>query len=88
MDDRLVLPEDVDHLIDPALIEDISVGNVLPAGGGALTARMAALAAGIPESVPISTTSRQCSSGLQAVTTIAAEITSGQINIGIGEFAE
>jgi len=72
--------------IDPTLIEDITVGNVLPPGGGALTARMAALAAGIPESVPISTVNRQCSSGLQAVNTIAAEIASGQIDIGIGEF--
>jgi acetyl-CoA acetyltransferase len=72
--------------IDPALIEDIAVGNVLPPGGGALTARMAALAAGIPESVPISTVNRQCSSGLQAVNTIAAQIASGQIDIGIGEF--
>jgi len=72
--------------VDPALIEDIAVGNVLPPGGGALTARMAALAAGIPETVPISTLNRQCSSGLQAVNTIAAEISSGQIDIGIGEF--
>jgi acetyl-CoA acyltransferase 1 len=47
---------------------------------------MAALAAGIPETVPISTLNRQCSSGLQAVNTIAAEISSGQIDIGIGEF--
>lgn len=73
--------------IDPALIEDIAVGNVLPPGGGALTARMAALAAGIPESVPISSLNRQCSSGLQAVNTIAAEIASGQIDIGIGELS-
>jgi len=72
--------------VDPALIEDIAVGNVLPPGGGALTARMAALAAGIPVTVPISTLNRQCSSGLQAVNTIAAEITSGQIDMGIGEF--
>lgn len=71
--------------IDPALIEDIAVGNVLPPGGGALTARMAALAAGIPDSVSISTVNRQCSSGLQAVNTIAAEIASGQIDIGIGK---
>ena len=71
--------------IDPALIEDIAVGNALPPGGGALTARMAALAAGIPESVPVSSLNRQCSSGLQAVNTIATEIASGQIDIGVGE---
>lgn len=34
--------------IDPSLIEDIAVGNVLPPGGGANVARMAQLRAGIP----------------------------------------
>jgi acetyl-CoA acyltransferase 1 len=67
------------------LIEDIAVGNVLPFGGDALTAWMAALAADMPESVPNISLNRQCSSGLQATSTIAAEIASGQINIGIGE---
>jgi len=71
--------------LDPALIEDISVGNVLPAGGGATAARMAAFHAGIPTATPISTVNRQCSSGLTAVNQIAAQITSGQIDIGVGE---
>ncbi len=70
--------------INPALIGDITVGNVLPAGGGASAARMAALASGIPNTVPISTTNRQCASGLQAVNIIANQIASGQIDIGIG----
>ncbi|TFY63781.1 hypothetical protein EVG20_g6175 [Dentipellis fragilis] len=74
--------------VDPALIEDISVGNVLPPGGGASAARMAALHAGIPISTPISTVNRQCSSGLTAVNQIAAQITSGQIDIGIGAGVE
>lgn len=34
--------------IDPKLIEDVAVGNVLPPGGGANVARMALLRAGIP----------------------------------------
>ena len=70
--------------VNPALIGDISVGNVLPAGGGASAARMAALHAGIPNIVPISTVNRQCASGLQAVNIIAGEINSGMIDIGIG----
>ena len=72
--------------INPAIIGDITVGNVLPAGGGATAARMAALHAGIPNTVPISTTNRQCASGLQAVNIIASEIATGQIDIGIGEY--
>lgn len=70
--------------LDPALIEDISVGNVLPPGGGATGARMAALHAGIPISTSIATVNRQCSSGLTAVNQIATQIVAGQIDIGIG----
>lgn len=70
--------------MDPALIGDIQVGNVLPPGGGAGAARMAALHAGIPNSVPISTVNRQCSSGLTAINGIANQIIAGQIDIGIG----
>lgn len=72
--------------LDPALIEDISVGNVLPPGGGASAARMAALHAGIPISTSIATVNRQCSSGLTAVNQISAEILTGQIDIGIGTY--
>src|SRR5690606_3600442 len=36
--------------IDPALVEDIAVGNVLAPGGGATEFRAAALVAGFPES--------------------------------------
>ncbi|KAH9941491.1 thiolase [Amylocystis lapponica] len=74
--------------LDPSLIEDIFVGNVLPPGGGASAARMAALHAGIPHTVPISTVNRQCSSGLNAVNIIATQIISGQIDIGIGAGVE
>lgn len=70
--------------LDPALIEDITVGNVLLPGSGAGPARMAELHAGIPITTPISTVNRQCSSGLAATNTIAAQIKSGQIDIGLG----
>lgn len=73
--------------LDPKLIEDVSVGNVLPAGGGAGAARMAALAAGIPNTTAVNTVNRQCSSGLTSVNQIAMEIATGEIDIGIGEFS-
>jgi acetyl-CoA acyltransferase 1 len=47
---------------------------------------MAALHAGIPVSTSIATVNRQCSSGLTAVNLIAAQIMSGQIDIGIGAY--
>ena len=71
--------------LDPKFIEDISVGNVLPPGGGASAARMASLYAGIPHTASVNTVNRQCSSGLTAVNQIANEIATGQIDIGIGK---
>ncbi|KAF9941406.1 3-ketoacyl-CoA thiolase with broad chain length specificity [Modicella reniformis] len=74
--------------IDPALVEDICVGNVLQAAGGATVSRMAGLYAGYPEKTSIYTTNRQCSSGLQAVVNIATHIQAGLIDIGIGAGVE
>ncbi|KAI9493398.1 Thiolase, N-terminal domain-containing protein [Zychaea mexicana] len=74
--------------IDPALVNDIAVGNVLPAGGGATNARMAALHAGFPETTSVNTVNRQCSSGLQAVVQIATAIQTGLIEVGIGAGVE
>ena len=72
--------------LDPKLIEDVAVGNVLPPGGGASAARMSALYAGIPNTTAVNTVNRQCSSGLTAVNQIAMEILTGEIDIGIGEY--
>lgn len=74
--------------VDPKLVNDIQVGNVLPRGGGATVARMAQFYAGFPETTTISTVNRQCSSGLQAVANIAASIEAGFIDIGIGAGVE
>ncbi|KAF4605055.1 hypothetical protein EYR40_003838 [Pleurotus pulmonarius] len=68
--------------IDPSLIGDICVGNVLCADG-VYHARAAALAAGFPETVPVQGINRFCSSGLMAVTTISNQIRAGQIDIGL-----
>ncbi|KAJ9128049.1 hypothetical protein QFC24_000340 [Naganishia onofrii] len=69
--------------IDPKLIEDIAVGNVLAEAGGTNMARMAQLHAGIPHTACIATVHRFCSSGLMAVSQIANQISQGQIDIGI-----
>jgi acetyl-CoA acyltransferase 1 len=45
---------------------------------------MAAFYAGFPETVPIRTVNRQCSSGLQAVADVVAAIKAGFYDIGIG----
>lgn len=74
--------------IDPALVEDIAVGSVLPPGGGATEFRAAALAAGFPVSAAVKALNRQCSSGLQACVDIANAISSGMIEIGVGAGVE
>jgi acetyl-CoA acyltransferase 1 len=74
--------------IDPNLVEDIAVGNVLAPGGGATEFRAAALAAGFPASTAVKALNRQCSSGLQACVDIANAIKCGTIEIGIGAGVE
>ncbi|OJD16395.1 hypothetical protein AJ78_03425 [Emergomyces pasteurianus Ep9510] len=74
--------------IDPALVEDIAVGSVLPPGGGATEFRAAALVAGFPESSAVRALNRQCSSGLQAIVDIANAIKCGMIDVGIGAGVE
>lgn len=71
--------------LNPAEVGDIVVGSVLGAGSQrASECRMAAFYAGFPETVPVRTVNRQCSSGLQAVADVAAAIKSGFYEIGIG----
>lgn len=74
--------------IDPSLVEDIAVGNVLAPGGGATEFRAAALAAGFPESTAVHSLNRQCSSGLQACVEIANAIKAGTIEVGVGAGVE
>lgn len=74
--------------IDPKLVEDIAVGSVLAAGGGATEFRAAALAAGFPTDTAVKALNRQCSSGLQACVDIANAIKAGTIDIGVGAGVE
>ncbi|XP_022138475.1 3-ketoacyl-CoA thiolase 2, peroxisomal-like [Momordica charantia] len=71
--------------LDPSEVGDIIVGSVLaPGSQRASECRMAAFYAGFPETVPVRTVNRQCSSGLQAVADVAAAIRAGFYDIGIG----
>ncbi|KAK0644717.1 3-ketoacyl-CoA thiolase [Lasiodiplodia hormozganensis] len=69
--------------LDPALVEDICVGNVSDAKA-AYYVRAAMLAAGFPNTTAGSSVNRFCSSGLKAVQDIAGQIASGSIEIGVG----
>ena len=48
-------------------VDEVLMGNVLPAGLGQAPARQAALGAGLPTSVPCTTISKVCGSGMKAV---------------------
>ena len=51
--------------LDPADIDEVILGCVLPAGLGQAPARQAALAAGIPKNVPCTTVNKVCGSGMK-----------------------
>jgi acetyl-CoA acyltransferase len=75
--------------LEPAQIEDVVIGCAFPEGEQGLNmARMIALRAGLPDTVPAETINRYCSSGVQSIAHIAHAIKAGDIEIGIGGGAE
>ncbi|WP_454007293.1 acetyl-CoA C-acyltransferase [Alcaligenes sp. Marseille-Q7550] len=68
--------------LDPAAIEDLVAGCALPEGSqGFNVARISALLAGLPYTVPGMTVNRFCASGLSAVAIAADRIRTGQADI-------
>ena len=67
--------------VKPTQVEDVIMGNVVQAGVGQAPARQAALAAGIPDTIPAHTTNMVCGSGLKAVILAAQSIRAGDANI-------
>ena len=71
--------------LDPKEVEDVVLGCAFPEGEQGLNmARMVALRAGLPDTVPGETINRYCSSGVQSIVHIAQAILAGQIEVGIG----
>ncbi|NBB52773.1 acetyl-CoA C-acyltransferase [Rhizobium sp. CRIBSB] len=67
--------------VDPAEIQQIIMGCVLPAGLGQAPARQAALGAGLPLGVEATTVNKMCGSGLQSVMMAADALAAGSANI-------
>lgn len=75
--------------LSPQEIEDVIIGCAFPEGEqGMNMARMIALRAGLPISVPGETINRYCASGVQAIAHAANAIQSGQIETAIAGGAE
>ncbi len=65
-------------------VEDVVLGCAMPeAEQGMNVARLAALLAGLPDSVPAMTVNRFCSSGVQSIAQVAQAIRSGSIDVGV-----
>ena len=69
--------------LDPTLVNEIFMGNVVQAGVGQAPARQAALGAGIPKDVPCTTVNKVCASGMKAVMFAAQSIALGDNEIVI-----
>jgi acetyl-CoA C-acetyltransferase len=67
--------------LDPSLVQEVYMGNVLQAGVGQAPARQAALGAGIPNTVPCTTVNKVCASGMKAVIFAAQAIKCGDADI-------
>jgi len=63
--------------IDPQVIEEVIMGNVVTAGIGQAPARQAAIQAGLPVEIPAWTINKVCGSGLKAVMQAAQAIRAG-----------
>jgi acetyl-CoA C-acetyltransferase len=62
-------------------VDEVLMGNVLSAGLGQNPARQAALAGGLPDSVPATTVNKVCGSGLKAVALAAQAVAVGHAEV-------
>lgn len=75
--------------LDPADVDDVIIGCAFPEGEQGMNfARLIALNAGLPNTVPAETINRFCSSGVQSIAHAAQAIMTGQIDVAIAGGAE
>ena len=67
--------------VAPEAVEHVIMGHVLQAGQGQITARQAAVRAGVPMTVPALTVNKVCLSGLNAIATAAQYVELGQAGL-------
>ena len=67
--------------LNPNLVDEVLMGNVVQAGVGQAPARQAARLAGLPDTVPCTTINKVCASGMKAVMQAAQAITVGDAEI-------
>ena len=69
--------------LDPNLVDEVFMGNVVSAGLGQAPAKQAAIFAGIPNTVPCTTVNKVCASGMKAIMFAVQAIKSSDAEIVI-----
>ncbi|TWB46471.1 acetyl-CoA C-acyltransferase [Nitrospirillum viridazoti] len=69
--------------LSPDAIDEVVMGCVLQAGQGQAPGRQAALAAGLPQSVPCSTLNKMCGSGMKAAMVAHDLLVAGSVDIAL-----
>ncbi|MFT7344824.1 MAG: acetyl-CoA C-acetyltransferase [Lentimonas sp.] len=67
--------------LDPKLVNEVFMGNVLQAGVGQAPARQAAMGAGLTQETPCTTVNKVCASGMKAVMLATQSIIAGDNEI-------
>ncbi|MBT7851172.1 MAG: acetyl-CoA C-acyltransferase [Flavobacteriaceae bacterium] len=67
--------------LNPKLVDEVLMGNVVQAGTGQAPARQAAIYAGIPDTVPCTTVNKVCASGMKTIMQAAQSIALGDADI-------
>ena len=67
--------------LDPNLVQEVLMGNVVQAGVGQAPARQAALGAGLSDEVPCTTVNKVCASGMKAIMQAAQTIALGDADV-------
>ncbi len=67
--------------LDPNLVNEVFMGQVIQAGAGQGPARQAAILAGLPNHIPCTTINKVCSSGLKSIMFAAQSIALGDNDI-------
>src|SRR5690606_25138987 len=69
--------------LDPNLVDEVLMGNVIQAGVGQAPATQAASFAGLPNTIPATTVNKVCASGMKAVMQGGQAIMSGDAEVVI-----
>ncbi len=67
--------------LDPSLVDEVFMGNVVQAGVGQAPAKQAALYAGLPDNIPCTTVNKVCASGMKSIAFAAQAIKCGDADI-------